>query len=215
MANREVYTGKRGIAKILLAIGAVTLSPHQLFTWTSGIKSPIYCDNRLILSSPIARTAVVNAFEAFARSEIAGVEGIAGTATAGIPHAALLADRLGLPMVYVRSSAKSHGKQNQVEGRILNGQRLLVIEDTISTGGSVLNAVDALREMGAIVPQVMSVFTYGFSESEQAMTAADVKLFALTDYPTLVAEAQELGFIKAEEADLLTQFYKDPRSFGQ
>ena len=215
MSNREVYTGKRGIAKILLTIGAVTLSPHQLFTWTSGIKSPIYCDNRLILSSPVARTAVVNAFEAFARSEIAGVEGIAGTATAGIPHAALLADRLGLPMVYVRSSAKSHGKHNQVEGRILNGQRLLVIEDTISTGGSVLNAVDALREMGAIVSHVMSVFTYGFNESEQAMSAADVQLLALTDYPTLVAEAQVLGLIKPEEADLLTQFYQDPRSFGQ
>ncbi len=215
MAKTTVYQGKADIAKTLLAIGAVTLSPHQLYTWASGIKSPIYCDNRLILSSPIARTAIIQAFENFARQDLSMAEGIAGTATAGIPHAALVADRLGLPMVYVRSSAKSHGKQNQVEGRVLEGQRLVVMEDTISTGGSVLTAVEALREMGAIVHQVMSVFTYGFPNSIQAFQEAGVSLYTLTDYATLIGVAQESGLIKDGEAELLQQFYQDPWSFGK
>ncbi len=214
MSNPVIYHDKSEIAKILLLVGAVTLSPHQLYTWASGIKSPIYCDNRLVLSSPVARTAVLNALQDFVASELPAIEGVAGTATAGIPNAALLADRLGLPLVYVRSSAKGHGKQNLVEGRVLTGQRLLVVEDTISTGGSSLNAVEALREMGAIVPHVVGVFTYGFPKTEVAFAAADVKLYALTDYATLIAEAQAIHLIRAAEADVLKKFYKDPWAFG-
>ena len=214
MSTTLLYRDQDQIAKILLSIGAVTLSPHQLYTWASGIKSPIYCDNRLILSSPVARTAILAAFEEFSRNELSSIEGVAGTATAGIPHAALLADRLGLPMVYVRSSAKAHGKQNLVEGRVLDGQRFLVMEDTISTGGSVLAAVEALREMGAIVHHVLSVFTYGFKDSEEAFAAADVRLLSLTNYSVLIGEAQAIGLIKNNEAEMLTKFYQDPRSFG-
>jgi len=205
---------KRQIAQSLLAIGAVSLRVDEPYTWTSGIKSPIYCDNRLTLSHPILRSALADAFCSVLRANYAGIECIAGTATAGISHAALIADRLGLPMVYVRSSAKGHGKQNLIEGRVLKGQRVAVVEDTISTGGSALAAVAALRAVDAEVPLTLAIFSYGFAESELAFQQARVALEVLTDFPTLVEVAAEQGHIDPDKMTMLLEFQHNPQQYA-
>lgn len=205
---------REAIAHHLLSIGAVTLRPEQPYTWTSGIRSPMYCDSRLTLSYPLIRGEIEDAFCAMLRLEFPFAECIAGTATAGISHAALIADRLGLPMVYVRTSAKGHGKQNLIEGRVLSGQRVVVIEDTISTGGSALAAVAALRALDVQVPLVLSIFHYGFAESERAFRDAGVSLRSLTDFAALVDAGLAQGMITQEDVLALQSFQRDPKNYG-
>ncbi len=205
---------RRAIAKSLLTIGAVSLRPQEPYTWTSGIKSPMYCDNRLTLSHPLLRDTLADHFAQTVSDHFPGAECIAGTATAGIAHAALIADRLGLPMVYVRNSAKSHGLQNLVEGRIRQSQQVVVVEDTVSTGGSVIAAIDGLRAIGADVIGAMAIYTYGFSFSEEAFQGAGVPLVTLTDFPTLLDMAVEGGYIEADDVAKVLKFREDPHGYG-
>ncbi len=203
---------KRDIAKTLLSIQAVFLRPEEPFTWASGIKSPIYCDNRLILSYPDARRQVEQGLAQLIRENYPDCQILAGTATAGIAHAALVADILNLPMAYVRGSAKDHGRQNQIEGKIDPGQKVVVVEDLISTGGSVIDVVNTLRENGAIVLGIVSIFTYGMEKGLERLAKADVKNVSLTDYHTLCEVAAEEGYIKAEDLARLAVFQKNPSS---
>lgn len=200
----------REIANQLLQIKAIQLSPQKPFTWASGRKSPIYCDNRLTLSYPAIRNTIRNAFVDRIGS-LPGVNVVAGVATAGIPHAALAANALEMPMIYVRSKPKSHGKQNLIEGKLPAGNsRVMVIEDLISTGGSSLKAVQALRTAGAEVVGVMAIFTYGFDESYAAFKEADCKLHTLCDYNILLEEALSHNYINEEEQAILSAWRKDP-----
>ena len=198
------------IARELLSIGAVFLRPDQPFTWASGIKSPIYCDNRLTLSYPEVRTLIDEALAAKTKELYPNVEMLMGTSTAGIAHAAIAADRLGIPMGYVRGSAKDHGRQNQIEGRCEPGTKVVVIEDLISTGGSVLECVDPLREAGADVLGVVSIFTYGMQRGLDRMAADNVVNNSLCDLDTLVEVAVEEGYIQAEDKDRLLRFRDNP-----
>lgn len=207
-------TTAENIARHLLEAGAVKLQPQQPFTWASGLRSPIYCDNRVLLSYPKVRSAVVEGLVDTAKS-FSGLDGIAGVATAGIPHGALLADRLGLPFVYVRSKAKEHGRQNQIEGRIEPGKRYLVVEDLISTGGSSLKAIDALRAAGAEIAGAVAIFTYKFPAAGRAFEQADVRLVTLSDYPTLLEQAAKLGTISAEDVRTLAGWREDPRGWSE
>lgn len=204
---------EKKIAEQLLAIKAIKLSPQAPFTWASGMQSPIYCDNRKILSYPEARNAVKAAFvdksKAFEPFDV-----VAGVATAGIPHGALLADMLEKPFVYVRSEAKKHGMKNLVEGDLPEGSRVLVIEDLISTGGSSLKAVGALREAGATVVGVLAIFTYGFEEAEAAFAAADCRLDTLSNYTVLLETAVEKAYVQAEEWAILRQWRENPQAWG-
>ncbi len=204
----------REVALALLQIGAVTLRPQDPYTWASGIRSPMYCDNRLTLSYPPLRSRIAQWLTACVKQYGANIECIAGTATAGIAHAALVADRLGLPMVYVRSSAKDHGKKNLVEGRLLPDQQVVVVEDTVSTGGSVISAIQGLREEGAIVTLALSIFTYGFEETTAAFQASGVPLVALTDFSTMVDVAAEHGYLQKEDVATLLRFREDPHSYS-
>lgn len=187
------------VAKHLLSIGAVELRPNDPFTWTSGIKSPIYCDNRLTLSYPEIRKEIAQGFAEEIKNKFPDVTLIAGTATAGIPHAAWVAEVLNLPMCYIRSSAKGHGKQNQIEGKATAEDQVVVIEDLISTGGSSLKAVEALREAGVQVLGVGAIFTYGFEKAEQAFQAANVPFFTLSNYQTLIQVAKNEEKLTEEE----------------
>ncbi|TWI55743.1 orotate phosphoribosyltransferase [Halalkalibacter nanhaiisediminis] len=202
---------KERIAQHLLDIGAVHLRPNDPFTWTSGIKSPIYCDNRLTLSYPHVRRDIIKGFAEQIRENIKDVDIIAGTATAGIPHAALLSEALDLPMIYVRGSAKGHGKQNQIEGKVEKGQKVVLVEDLISTGGSVIQAAEALRASGAEVVAVLAIFTYEFKKSEDAFTAANLPTYILTTYSTLLKVAQENGTLSINEVERLAEWRKDPK----
>ncbi|GAE33888.1 orotate phosphoribosyltransferase [Halalkalibacter akibai] len=199
---------KQEIANHLLDIGAVHLRPTEPFTWTSGIKSPIYCDNRLTLSYPHVRKDIIAGFVELVKDM--EVDVIAGTATAGIPHAALLADALDLPMSYVRGSAKGHGKQNQIEGKIEKGQKVVLVEDLISTGGSVIQAAEALRAVGAEVVAVVAIFTYEFPKAYDAFNEANLKAHVLTSYSTLLEVANNKGTITEEQAERLNQWRKNP-----
>ena len=199
----------RQIARHLLRIEAVKLQPQQPFTWASGRKAPIYCVNRTLLFFPDIRSEVIQAFVQKA-SFFLPVDAVAGVATAGIPHGVLLADRLGLPFLYVRAKPKEHGRQNQIEGVVKPGQRLLVIEDLISTGGSSLAAVEALRESGADVKGVLAIFSYGFPEAELAFRQASCPMDTLTDYATLLQEAISTGSIQPADLDTLYQWRKNP-----
>ena len=201
---------KTDIAKALLSIRAVFLRPDDPFTWASGIKSPIYCDNRLTLSYPEVRTLIDEALAEKAKELYPDVEMLMGTSTAGIAHAAIAADRLGIPMGYVRGSAKDHGRQNQIEGRCDPGTKVVVIEDLISTGGSVLECVDPLREIGANVLGVVSIFTYGMQRGLDRLAADDVTNTSLCDLDTLVDVAVEEGYIKPEDKDRLLKFRDNP-----
>ncbi len=202
---------KRLIARDLLKIRAVFFRPEEPFTWASGIKSPIYCDNRLTLTDVAVRTDVENALAEVIRTEYPGAEVLMGTSTAGIAHAAITGHLMGLPMGYVRSGAKDHGRQNRIEGRLEAGQKVVVVEDLISTGGSVLEVVDALREAGAEVLGIASIFTYGMKRGLERLAAADVRNVSLTDFDTIAREAAEEGYIRREDVARLTAFRDNPQ----
>ncbi len=200
----------RQVARGLLSIGAVFLRPQEPFTWASGIKSPIYCDNRLILTAPEVRVLVENAIAATVKREYPDAEVLMGTATAGIAHAAIAAHLLGLPMGYVRSGSKDHGRRNQIEGRLEKGQKVVVIEDLISTGGSVLDTVEALRAAGAEVLGVVSIFTYGMKKGIERLAAANVRNVSLTDLDTVAREGSSAGYIDEADVARLLAFRDDP-----
>ncbi|WP_179032910.1 orotate phosphoribosyltransferase [Paenibacillus kribbensis] len=203
------------IASHLLRIQAVALRPQQPFTWTSGIKSPIYCDNRLTMSYPEVRELIADSFAALIREQYPETEVIAGTATAGIPHAAWVAQKLNLPMAYVRDKAKGHGKENQIEGRISAGQKVMVIEDLISTGGSSIKAAQAVAQAGAQPLAVLAIFNYQLDKATQAFEEAGVKLQSLSNYTALMEVALREGTIQEEEMELLRSWRQDPASFGK
>lgn len=190
------------IAKSLLDIEAVSLSPNEMFTWSSGIKSPIYCDNRVTLGYPEVREAIRDGLIQLIEKHFLDVEVVSGTATAGIPHAAYISDKMSLPMNYVRSKSKSHGKQNQIEGALSNNKKVVVVEDLISTGGSSITAVNALREAGADVLGVVAIFTYGLSKADEMFKDAKVPFYTLSHYDELIEVAQAEG--KISEADIET-----------
>lgn len=201
---------KELIAKDLLSIGAVFLRPEEPFTWASGIKSPIYCDNRLTLTAPDVRNDVENAIAKTVKSEYPDCEVLMGTSTAGIAHAAIAAHILGMPMGYVRGSSKDHGRGNRIEGKLEKGQKVVVIEDLISTGGSVIDVVEALREAGAEVLGIVSIFTYGMKKGLERLSAADVKNVSLTDFDTVAQIAAKTGYIKENDVDRLVAFRNNP-----
>ena len=201
---------KKAIAKNLLSIGAVFLRPEEPFTWASGIKSPVYCDNRLILTAPSARITVETAIAETIKKEYPECEVIMGTSTAGIAHAAIAAHLLDMPMGYVRSGAKDHGRENQIEGRLEQGQKVVVVEDLISTGGSVIEVVNVLREAGADVLGIVSIFTYGMKKGFERLANAKVKNVSLTDFETLAEVAAEEGYIKEDDIKRLIAFRDNP-----
>ncbi|MBB6443777.1 orotate phosphoribosyltransferase [Bacillus benzoevorans] len=206
---------KKIIAESLLEIKAVSLRPNDPFTWTSGIISPIYCDNRLTLSYPEIRKKIAAGLAEIITEKFPGTELVAGTATAGIPHAAWVSEVLNLPMCYVRSKAKEHGKGNQIEGKAEKGQKVVVVEDLISTGGSVITAVEALRQAGCEVLGVISIFTYELAKGSQRLEEADITAYSLTNYSTLVGVAGEKGYIEASDMDKLLEWRKNPEVWGK
>ncbi len=201
------------IAEILLKTKAVFLRPDEPFVWASGIKSPVYCDNRLTLSSPEARDVIEKAIADTVKSECPGVEILMGTSTAGIAHAAIAAHILGLPMGYVRSAAKDHGRGNRIEGRLLPGQKTVIIEDLISTGGSVLDTAAALTDAGADVLGIVSIFTYQFEEAKERMSKAGIRNTSLCDLDTLIHIAQIKGYITADDSRLIAAFRANPKGW--
>lgn len=206
---------KKEIAAHLLEIGAVSLEPQEPFTWSSGLKSPIYCDNRLTLAYPNVRSKIADGLTALIRAHFSNVEAIAGTATAGIPHAAWVSERLNLPMCYVRNQAKGHGKGKQIEGKVDKGQKVVVVEDLISTGGSSLNAVRALREAGCQVLGIVAIFTYGLEKAKQAFAENNVEVYTLTDYDTLIETAVELGVVTEQDLTTLRKWRENPEEWGK
>ena len=205
----------REVAEYLLEIKAVVLNPSNPFTWASGLKSPIYCDNRKTLSYPKVRNFIKTAFVDIIADEFKEADVIAGVATAGIPHGVLIADVINKPFVYVRDKAKGHGLENLIEGKLEKGQRVVVIEDLISTGGSSLKAVSALREAGAEVLGLGAIFTYGFPKAEEAFAEADCKFFTLSEYPILLEMAIKLDYVKPEEKATLLKWYQNPAEWGK
>ena len=198
------------IAKGLLEIGAIFLKPDDPFTWASGIKSPIYCDNRLTLSAPKVRDEIENGLVQIIKENYPEAEILMGTSTAGIPHAAITADKMNIPMGYVRGSSKDHGRKNQIEGKLEKGQKVVVIEDLISTGGSVIDVVNVLREAGAEVLGIASIFTYNMQKSKDRLEEANVKNISLSDFDILVEVAAEEGYIKQEDIKRLIKFRNNP-----
>ena len=201
---------KFDVSRALLSIGAVFLRPDEPFTWASGIKSPIYCDNRLILTAPDVRSEVESAIAETVKREFPEAEVLMGTATAGIAHAAIAAHLMGLPMGYVRSGAKDHGRQNRIEGKLTEGEKVVVIEDLISTGGSLIETVEALREAGAEVLGAVSIFTYGMEKGKQRLAEANVRAVSLTDFDAIVAVAEAEGYIPAHSVPGLMAFRANP-----
>lgn len=201
---------ERKIAKDLLSIRAVFFRPEQPFTWASGIKSPVYCDNRLTLSAPNVRTDVEEGLAALIKKHYPQAEALMGTSTAGIAHAAITAQIMGLPMGYVRSGAKDHGRQNQIEGKLEAGQKVVVVEDLISTAGSVLEVVNVLREAGANVLGIVSIFTYGMKKGLQRLEDAQVKNYSLTNFDVVASCAAEEGYVKPEDVERLIKFRNNP-----
>lgn len=202
---------KKEIARGLLEIEAVFLRPQEPFTWASGIKSPIYCDNRLILTAPEIRSNVEQAIADTVRENYPDAEVLMGTSTAGIAHAAIAAHIMDIPMGYVRSGAKDHGRGNRIEGRLEKGQKAVVIEDLISTGGSVIEVVEALREAGAEVLGIVSIFTYGMKKGLERLAEAGVKNISLTDFDAVAEAAVETGYIKKEDLIKLQAFRNNPQ----
>ncbi|MBR3867730.1 MAG: orotate phosphoribosyltransferase [Clostridia bacterium] len=201
---------QKKVAKALLSIGAVFFRPEEPFTWASGIKSPVYCDNRLILTAPEHRIVVESAIAETVKNEYPECEVLMGTSTAGIAHAAIAAHLLDMPMGYVRSGNKDHGRQNRIEGKLEKGQKVVVVEDLISTGGSVIDVVDALREAGAKVLGIVSIFTYGMQKGIDRLAAADVKNVSLTNFDVIAEVAADEGYIKAEDIARLIKFRNNP-----
>ncbi|MBC1572664.1 orotate phosphoribosyltransferase [Listeria sp. FSL L7-1426] len=206
---------EKQVAEQLLAIKAVFLKPNEPFTWASGIKSPIYCDNRLTLGFPNVRQFIAQSLAEKIKQTFGEVDVVAGTATAGIPHAAWVSDLLDLPMVYVRSKAKEHGKGNQIEGPIAKGQKVVVIEDLISTGGSSLKAVEALEEAGAEVVGIAAIFTYGLDKGKKLLEEADTKLVTLTNYDELIEVALNENYVTTEDMATLKEWKKNPENWGK
>jgi len=204
----------RKIVLDLLEIGAIKLNLDEPFTWASGWKSPIYCDNRLALSYPDVRDYIKQALCETIRKSFKGFEGVAGVATAGIPQGALVADGLGLPFIYVRSKPKGHGLTNQIEGRIVQGQKVVVVEDLVSTGGSSIKAVEAIRAAGMQVLGMISIFTYGFDLSIENFRRADIHYVSLSDYNTLIRVAVEHNIISKDQVESLQSWRKSPESWG-
>ena len=198
------------IAKALLEIGAVFLRPDEPFTWASGIKSPIYCDNRLILTAPDVRDEVEKALAQTIKTHYADVEVLMGTATAGIAHAAIAASIMGLPMGYVRGGSKDHGRQNRIEGRLQAGQKVVVVEDLISTAGSSIEAVEALRKAGADVLGIASIFTYGMQRGVDNLAKAGIKNVSLSNFDVLIRVAASCGYIKDSDVERLLRFRNNP-----
>lgn len=198
------------IAQHLLDIKAVTLSPKEPYTWASGLKSPIYCDNRITMSYPDIRKDIALAFVELIQKTYPDVELIAGTATAGIPQACWVADLMNLPMIYIRGKAKDHGKQNQIEGKLVSGQKVVVIEDLISTGGSVIEACAALREADAVVLGVMAIFTYELEKGIENFKDQNIELNTLSNYSTLIQVASQQGSIAQEDIETLQAWKKNP-----
>ncbi len=207
MERKEI---EKNIAKDLLSIKAVFLRPSEPFTWASGIKSPIYCDNRITLSFPEVRGRIENGLAQIVKEEYPEVEVLMGTSTAGIAHAALTADILNLPMGYVRGSAKDHGRKVLIEGKLEKGQKVVVIEDLISTGGSVIDVVNILRDAGAEVLGIASIFTYNMQKSKDRLEEAKVKNVSLSNFDALVEAAAEEGYIKEEDIERLIKFRNNP-----
>ena len=204
-------TTEKTIAKDLLSIRAVFFRPDEPFTWASGIKSPVYCDNRLTLTAPAVRNDVENALAETIKREYPDAEVLMGTSTAGIAHAAITAHILGMPMGYVRSGAKDHGRQNQIEGKLEKGEKVVVVEDLISTGGSVLEVVDVLRAAGAEVLGIVSIFTYGMKKGLERLKEANVKNVSLTNFDVIAQVAAECGYIKTEDIARLIAFRNNPQ----
>ena len=202
---------KRIIAEDLLKIKAVFLRPEAPFTWASGIKSPVYCDNRLTLTAPEVRTDVEKGLAELVKTHFPEAEVLMGTSTAGIAHAAIVGHLLDMPMGYVRSGNKDHGRQNRIEGKLIPGQKVVVVEDLISTGGSVIEVVDALREAGAEVLGVVSIFTYGMQKGLDRMAAANVINYSLTNFDTVCEVAADIGYIKPEDIERLIAFRNNPQ----
>jgi orotate phosphoribosyltransferase len=209
MRNTEI---KSRIASQLLSIDAVVLSPDAPFTWSSGLKSPIYCDNRLTLSYPEVRRAIADGMVSLIKANYPEADVIAGTATAGIPHASWVSEQLDLPMAYVRGSAKSHGKKKRIEGLVKPGQKVVIVEDLISTGGSVLSAADAIREEGAEVLGAVAIFTYGLEAATVNFKEADVPFVTLTDFPELIEQAKASGTVTDSQLEKLRLWHSDPKS---
>ena len=201
---------EKQIAGALLSIGAVFLRPEEPFTWASGIKSPIYCDNRLTLTAPEVRDQVENGLMEVIRREYPDVEVLMGTSTAGIAHAAIVAHMMHLPMGYVRGGNKDHGRQNRIEGKLEKGQKVVVVEDLISTGGSVIDVVEALREAGAEVLGIASIFTYGMKKGIERLAAANAQNVSLSNLDVLVEVAAKEGYIAEEDVDRLLKFRDNP-----
>ena len=207
---------KKEISMMLLKIKAVSIRrTDDLFTWASGIKSPIYCDNRLVISYPEAREMVAEEFVRIIKDKYPDVELIAATSTAGIPHGAWIAQKMNLPMVYVRGTSKGHGRQNQIEGKVEKGQKTVLIEDLISTGNSSYKAVEALRESGLDLMGVVAIFSYNFDAATDLFNANEVDFHTITDYKTLLPIAVELGYISEEQLDVLKLWSSDPRVFTE
>ena len=207
-------TNEKRIAEKLLTIKAVSLNPTEPFIWASGMKSPIYCDNRITMSYPAVRREIANGLAALIKQHYPAVEVIAGTATAGIPHAAWVAELLDLPMVYIRGKAKDHGKGNQIEGRLTQHQKIVVIEDLISTGGSVIEAAQAATNEGADVLGVAAIFTYELPQGIKNFSNQNISLETLTNYSNLIDVALEKGYIDASELALLKEWKKDPEHWS-
>lgn len=205
---------KKDIAKGLLSISAVFLRPDEPFTWASGIKSPIYCDNRLTLTAPAVRTLIESNLADAVKEHYPECEVLMGTSTAGIPHAAIVGHLMGLPMGYVRGSAKSHGRTNQIEGRLEPGQKVVVVEDLISTAGSSIETVQVLQEAGAEVLGIVSIFTYGMQKSVDRLKENNVKNVSLCDLDTLVEVAAETGYIKTADKEKIIRFRNNPSDEG-
>ena len=213
MEWRNTMNTSQRIAGHLLNVEAVSLRPDSPFTWASGILSPIYCDNRITLSYPEVRRDIAAELAKTIRENYPEVEVIAGTATAGIPQACWVAEIMNLPMVYIRTKAKDHGKENQIEGRITAGQKMVVIDDLISTGGSVLDACEAARREGAEVLGVAAIFTYQLPKGIANFEEHRLKLVTLSDYTTLIQVAQDQGYIQKEHLDVLLEWKKDPQNW--
>lgn len=203
------------IAGLLLECEAVSLNPKEPYTWASGIKSPIYCDNRITMSYPDVRKEIAKGLADIIRKFYPETEVIAGTATAGIPHAAWVAEELDLPMIYIRSKAKGHGKQNQIEGRLTEGQKVVCIEDLISTGGSVIDAASAVQQAGGVVLGCAAIFSYQLDAAMDNFQEADLSIYTLSNYSTLIKEAAEKGIIKSEDKMLLNEWRDNPAEWGR
>lgn len=203
----------RELASLLLEIDAVILRPNNPFTWSSGWKSPIYCDNRLTLQHPKIRNKIAQTFVDFIEKEFPKIDVITGTATAGIPHAAWVAQKMDKPLAYVRAKAKAHGMGNQIEGGVAQGESTVVIEDLVSTAGSAISVVEALQVVGGKVNAVLSIFSYGFEKADERFKKASVPLYSLTDYQTLIDVAVEKGIVNSEDLDLLSSWRKKPETW--